>query len=215
MARACLAGGEGSGLPASALAIDPAVCLASSVDTHGTPWAAPPACLQPGADTDLVPAWVAAAASSGPPAGAADTKLAFVLKPDADAPLPLVHPPRLSAPRVLTLAKVAAHAASALVAAGVAAAVLPAAWDEAEEAALRARFFASAAAAGPDAPPPLELLMGGAAVPHDITLVGAKAWLWPRVAGGGGGGDPVFTYRLLAPGAQPAPRWEVAPPADV
>lgn len=214
VARACLASSWGSGLPASALAIDPSVCLSSSTDTHGTPWAAPPASLVPGTDTDLVPAWVAAAASSGPPAGAADTKLAFILKPDACAPLPPVHPPRLSAPRVLALAKVAAHAASALAAAGVAAAVLPAAWSETEEAASRSRFFASAAAAGPDAPPPLELLMGGAAVPHDITLAGAKAWLWPRVAGGGGG-DPVFTYRLLAPGAAPAPRWEVAPPADV
>ena len=191
-------------VPRSALPpLDAAAALvaADGADAAGTPFAAPVGTL---AATDPVPPWAAGAAATGAPAGAG-TKVAFILRPArgaataGGAPLPPVLPPRLSAPRVLTLGKVAAHAAATLAAAGVACAVRPRLWEAGASADAAARADAAAAAAPGGPLPGLELTIAGAAAPHDLTLGGAKAWLWK------GGADPVFEYRLLERGGAPAP----------
>ena len=185
----------------------------------------------------LLPRWSLDAVLHGPPplppastssssssASAASTKMAFVLEPHprggggGGPPLPQLAPRRLSAPKVLALAKVAAHARAKLCeephCLELAEEPLACFWDERRQVEAEERAEAEEAetaekegggAANKQQLPRLELCIGEFAAPLDLSLASAREHIWRHV-GGGGNGDMVLWYRSVKPGEQRSTR---------
>jgi WD repeat-containing protein 48 len=190
--------------------------LVASTDAAGVPWCAAVPAMRGGGEAEgLVPGWAAdALLRCGLPPGK-DAKCAFVLLPAEGEALPSLLQSRLNAPKILQVHKVAAFLAGKLAEAGVSA-VPKAVFYRLGGGAAAAGGYANYAQqgqadAGGDASallhgqPVLELLCGGWAVPHNLTLAAVKKFVWRRAD------DVVLHYRLQDP-LRPAPMPDIQPP---
>ena len=125
---------------------------------------------------------------------------------------------RKAAPKVLALAKVAAHARAKLCeephCLELAEEPLACFWDERRQVEAEERAEAEEAetaekegggAANKQQLPRLELCIGEFAAPLDLSLASAREHIWRHV-GGGGNGDMVLWYRSVKPGEQRSTR---------
>ena len=191
----------------------------------------------------LLPRWCLDAVLHGPPAPAtsasssstssaaasasASTEMAFALEPHPRSGLPQLAPRRLSAPKVLALAKVAAHARSKLCepphSLELGEEPLPCFWDkekqrEAERAEEEGEREEERGGRGGDDDveiksrrnlPRLELCIGEFAAPLDLSLAAARDHIWRHVGGGGNGGgsgDMLLWYRAVKENEQRSTR---------